>query len=82
VLRNIVPMTVFVVGWAVFLVWVVAATLDSIVKAHGRERTKREIAPYVAEGSISPADAERLLTAGEKVAPELLSPLTGGRRAP
>lgn len=66
VLRNVVPLTVFFVGGVVCIVWVIAATIDSIVKARGRERTKREIAAYVAEGSISPVDAERLLTAGDK----------------
>lgn len=30
-----------------------------------RERTKRELAAYVAEGSMSPDDAHRILTTGE-----------------
>ncbi|MGP1308904.1 MAG: hypothetical protein ACTS27_01750 [Phycisphaerales bacterium] len=32
-----------------------------------RERSRREIAAYVAEGSISPDDAERLLNAAQPV---------------
>lgn len=31
-----------------------------------REQTRREIAAYVAEGSIRPEEAERILAAGEK----------------
>lgn len=31
-----------------------------------RERTKREIAAYIAEGSMSPEQGERLLRAGER----------------
>lgn len=40
--------------------------ISGIVKNVQRERTKREIAAFVAEGSISPGDAERLIKAGER----------------
>ena len=63
VLQNIVPITAIVVGGTVVVIWVIAATIDSIVKARGRERSRRELSAYVAEGSISPVDAERLLKA-------------------
>jgi hypothetical protein len=39
--------------------------ISGIVKNVQRERTKREIAAFVAEGTISPGDAERLIKAGE-----------------
>lgn len=41
--------------------WVILATVDSIHKTNQRERTAREIAAYVAEGSISAADAGHLM---------------------
>ena len=42
----------------------VAGMLTTARKVRQREETRREIAAYVAEGSISPEDAERLLAAG------------------
>jgi len=37
----------------------------SIIKTRSRERTRSEIAAYIAEGSMSPEDGERLMRAGE-----------------
>ena len=45
---------------------VVVALFAMILRAGNikeRERTRREVAAYVAEGSITPEDAERMLTA-------------------
>lgn len=53
-------------GLCVAVIWVVAATIDSIVKTRAREQTRREIAAYVAEGTMSPEDAARILEAGKK----------------
>lgn len=51
--------------WAIFAVvaglWVVCATVESILKNIGRERSRREIAAYIAEGSMSAEEGERLL---------------------
>lgn len=63
VLDNIVPLAVFTVGGVVFTIWVLAATVDSIIKGRNRERTRREIAAYVAEGSMTAEEGERLLKA-------------------
>lgn len=50
---------------AVFLgIWIVAHYTNEVVRTRHRERTRREIAAYVAEGSITPDDGTRLLTAG------------------
>lgn len=40
-------------------------TLGSIVRSSAREKTRREIAAYIAEGSITPEQGERLMRAGE-----------------
>ena len=39
----------------------IAATVRSILATKHREETKRELAAYVAEGSITPEDAARIL---------------------
>jgi hypothetical protein len=41
-------------------------TINSAQQRKEREKTKRELAAYVAEGSMTPADAERILKAGEE----------------
>jgi len=54
-------------GWmiiAAFLgFWTVCNTVEGIVKSVSRERTKREIAAYIAEGSMTPEEGERLVRA-------------------
>lgn len=54
----------FIVGGGI--IWVVAASIVEVFKSIGRERTRREIAAYIAEGSMTPDQGERLLRAGEK----------------
>ncbi|RMH24166.1 MAG: hypothetical protein D6692_13850 [Planctomycetota bacterium] len=41
-----------------------AGVAHSMYKTRQREQTKREIAAYVAEGSMTPEQGERLLRAG------------------
>lgn len=48
----------------IVIVWVIAATLDSIIKSCARERSRREIAAYIASGSMTPEQGERILRAG------------------
>ncbi len=42
---------------------IVMSSLASIVSSIARERTRREIAAYIAEGSMTPEQGERLLKA-------------------
>lgn len=49
------------------VVWLVVSMVRAVVRTTTRERTKREIAAYVAEGSITPDQAERIIAAGEKL---------------
>lgn len=53
--------TILLIVGAFFAFWILLATIDSIHKTNQRERTAREIAAYVAEGSISAADAGHML---------------------
>ncbi|MEL6329616.1 MAG: hypothetical protein AAFR38_08140 [Planctomycetota bacterium] len=50
-------MVVFIVG---------ACQIRKVVTGNARERTKREIAAYIAEGSMTPEQGERLIRADEK----------------
>ena len=38
----------------------------SVLRTFARERTRREIAAFIAEGSMSPEQGERLMKAGSK----------------
>ena len=60
---EIIPLGMILAG----MVWIVASYTASIAKAKAREESRREIAAYVAEGTISPDDAVRLINAGEEV---------------
>lgn len=52
-----------------FLLPIIALVFGSIrriVVGCARERSRREIAAYIAEGSMTPEEGERLLAAGER----------------
>ncbi len=52
-------------GLALAALWIMLKTVRDVSIKRSNERTKREIAAYVAEGSISPQDAAALLNAGD-----------------
>lgn len=43
---------------------IICGATKSILKTQARERTRREIAAYIAEGSMTPEQGERLMNAG------------------
>ncbi len=55
-------------GWLMFggvvVVIVLIKTVGSTVRSVSRERTRREIAAFIAEGSMSPEQGERLMKSG------------------
>lgn len=51
------------VGGTIAIVAILAGTASSIVKTRSRERSRREIAAYIAEGSMTPEQGERLMRA-------------------
>lgn len=61
------PQIVFVVGGLIAVIAIVFGTVAKIITTSSRERTRREIAAYVAEGSIEPDKAIAMLNAGETV---------------
>lgn len=48
---------------AFFAFWILMATIHSCHKTAQRERTTRELAAYIAEGAITPDQAEQLISA-------------------
>jgi len=54
---------VFLVGGAIAITAIVMGIIGSTIKAASRERTRREIAAYIAEGSMTPEQGERLMKA-------------------
>jgi hypothetical protein len=62
---NIIPITGIVFGCTVGMVAIVAQAIRSAVVGRAREQTKRELAAYVAEGSIDADKAVELVNAGK-----------------
>jgi len=62
--EELIGLVVVVGGIAVAVVAIVAGNINGILRARAHEASRREIAAYVAEGSITPEEAERLLGAG------------------
>ncbi len=59
------PNVIFVIGGTIAIVAIVFGSVTKIMVGRGRERTRREIAAYVAEGSIDPDKAVEMLNAGK-----------------
>jgi hypothetical protein len=59
-----VPEVIFTIGGAIAIVAIVAGSVTSITVNRSREKTRREIAAYVAEGTIDPDKAVEMLKAG------------------
>jgi hypothetical protein len=57
-------MIFWLVAGVVAVVWIIAAAIHHVWVAHAREKTKREIAAYVAEGSIDKDTAIAMLNSG------------------
>lgn len=63
---------IFGMGGVIAIIGIIFGSIKSTAETKEREKTKREIAAYIAEGSMTPEDGERLLRAGNpKSASEL-----------
>lgn len=60
----LIPIVAIVGGVLASIVTVISKSSQATAETKEREATKREIAAYVAEGSMSPEEGERLLRAG------------------
>lgn len=65
---NLIPLIALAGSFLVAIVGIIAGTMSTVARAKAREESRREIAAYIAEGSMSPAEGERLLAAGKKKA--------------
>lgn len=48
----------------VAVVWIIASSIRGAVVGRAKEASRREIAAYIAEGSMTPEQGEKLLGAG------------------
>ncbi|MHC4220660.1 MAG: hypothetical protein ACYSU7_19660 [Planctomycetota bacterium] len=60
------PQVIFTIGGAIAVIAILAGSVTSITVNRSREKTKREIAAYVAEGTIEPDKAVEMLKADAK----------------
>lgn len=63
-LESLIPIIAIMGGVAVALVAIVTSAITKASQTRAREESRREIAAYVAEGSISPDEAAKILSAG------------------
>jgi len=55
-----------IIGGAVAMTAIIAGCVKSVVASVARERTRREIAAYIAERAMTPEEGERLMAAGNR----------------
>jgi hypothetical protein len=60
----IIPVVAIAFGCTIAIVGIVFGSVKAMVVAKERENTKRELAAYVAEGSMEPEKAVAILEAG------------------
>ena len=58
------PVPLFIIGGAIAIVAILSGCFTKIIMVRSREQTRREIAAYVAEGTIDPDKAIEMLKAG------------------
>jgi len=61
---NIIPFFVLGGGMFIAIVAIVGSFISDVLKIKAREKTAQDIAAYVAEGSMTTDEGERLLRAG------------------
>lgn len=62
---DVIPILAVGGGLAFSLIWVITDYIYKLARTRAREQSRREIAAYVAEGTISPDDGVRLMEAGK-----------------
>ncbi len=60
----VIPLVAIVLGCGTGMVAIIATAIARTTISRHREQTRREVAAYVAEGTISPQDAVAMLNAG------------------
>lgn len=62
---NFIALVAIVMGCTTGMIAIVFSLIAGVYKTRAREETKRELAAYVAEGTIDPDKAIAMLNAGE-----------------
>lgn len=63
---TLIPIIAIVGGFLIAIIGMISNTVRQNARVREREQSRREVAAYVAEGSMSAEDAERILKAGVK----------------
>lgn len=66
IMRNAIPIIAVSLGGVICIVGIIVTGLRKMVVERSRENSRRDIAAFVAEGSLTPDDAVKLLEAGNK----------------
>ncbi|MHC4416762.1 MAG: hypothetical protein ACYS0G_15945 [Planctomycetota bacterium] len=61
---EFIPLAAITLGCLTGMLAIIGGTICNVVRSRAREQTKREIAAYVAEGSLDPDKAVAMLNAG------------------
>ncbi len=61
---EFIPTLALTLGSLTVMIAIIGGTISSVVRSRAREQTKREIAAYVAEGTVDPDKAVAMLNAG------------------
>ena len=56
----------WIIGGIIAVVAIVFGSVSSMIRSQAREKSRREIAAYIAEGSMTPEQGERLMKAGNE----------------
>ena len=64
--NQIIPVIAIAGGLGFVIIGTICSSIKSMVVARAKEQTKRELAAYVAEGTISAEKAVEILNAGKK----------------
>lgn len=64
--ENMAVLVVFAAGAIIAVTAILAGVANKVLIARTRERTRQEVAAYVAEGTMTADEGERLLNAGTK----------------
>ena len=59
-----IPLAAIIFGCAGWMVCGITCAVSKVLVARGQERTRRELAAYVAEGTLDPDQAVAMLNAG------------------
>ncbi|MEO0629926.1 MAG: hypothetical protein AAFY46_04265 [Planctomycetota bacterium] len=62
--NDMIPVVAIIAGCGVGAVAIIGGVFASISQRKQIERSRREIAAYIAEGSMTPEEGEKLLNAG------------------